>query len=881
MMYRLKLIGNFRWVIVSLLMMAGAYYSFGQIVISGQVMDAEGKPLSRASVTMMKDTSSIANFVYSNDKGEFHKELTSQPYSLCASYLGYSKECIVFDDRERYVFVLEATGFVMKDVVVQEKDYGVRLKRDTTIFKADSFRDSTEFNVEDLLSKLPGITVESSGEIKWYNEPIKLMLIEDSDFLGNQYTIGSRNLRANTVETIEVIENYQVGSVRKNAGKTNETVINLRLKEEYKNVLAGSNIIEAGYNKELKFYHHANLFFISPSVKSLLLSNNTNIGSGYDVFSLFRMFDNTDYNHHHKLYESNLSPVSIQAAGINTSNYVNARQFFNTLRNDFNIGKNSKLQLNSIIQADRDQQFNIQETYTTNDSTVYRNVFSTQTHYKKHIQDHQLKFVHDTEKVFYESNVFYSFIRHRGGYEVSRDDLASRFSPDIDKHSVYVVQKLYLPIHQKINQINEVQYQNINSDERLQALSRDYAPYFGVDTLSGFEQDYHHIRQWLNAYSGVSISGKKLSHEAGLTYNFQAIDGAVDQRLSNPQWGVPSKPSDSYVHTMSLRYMQQYQITSKLNSTITAIGRSYSGNQITYKNGGLISSRTVYKKNASTSVTLFGRYSSSLSGVQQLQNLSMIVDNYAALHQRVQDNLTQHFLVSANYSGGNPFKRKTWGSYLSYSSSRHDYILQTGFDGSTLVLSSLLAPSSSQTQFRVNYSDYFVKTKTSLTVRLNGSLGHGYISLNDHLAPYNTKGGNLNLKLNQYLMRGFILGANYVYGQNSFKYVESQNTAFNTQHRLSMKANWRTPVFQIEANYGTLYNRIDGHNLKPLSDLHLASYISLTPDRSKPIRLTIEAFNLLNNRLQNEIFHQTSSLTYINQIETIGFMFLVGIDHNF
>ncbi len=877
----MRLLWSTRWALFVLIVIALPDTICSQVMISGKVIDKEGKPLSHASVVMMKDSVSIANFAYTDDKGIFQKEMATPPYNLCATYLGYSKECLPYDGRKEYVFVLEATGFMMKDVVVQEKDYGVRVKRDTTIFNADSFRDSTEFNVEDLLSKLPGITVESSGQIKWYNEPIKLMLIEDSDFLGSQYTIGSRNLRAQTVETIEVIENYQVGSVRKNAGKTNETVINLRLKEDYKNIVAGSNIIEAGYSKELKFNHHANVFFISSKIKSLLLSNNTNIGSGYDVFSMFRMFDNTGYNHHHKLYETNLSPVSIMAAGIDASNYVNARQFFNTLRNDFNVGKKSKLQLNSIIQADSDNQFNIQDAYTTNDSTAYRNLFSSQTHYKKHIQDHQLKFVHDTEKVFYESNIFYSFIRHKGGYEVTRDDQASRFTPDIDKHSVYTVQKLYLPIHEKINLINEVEYQYINGDERLQSMSSDYALYFGLDTLRGFEQDYHHNRQWLNAYSGVSVSGKRLSHEAGLTYNFQGIEGVVQQRFLAPQWSMQSKPSDTDLQTVSLRYSQQYQITPKLNSTFIAIGRSYDSSMFTHKYGGLISNRIKYDKNNTRSVTFYGRYASSLSEVQQLQNLSMIIDNYAAQHQSVQDELSKHFYISVNYADGNPYKRNTWGSYLSYRLSRHDYILQTSFNGSTLVLSSLLAPSSSQTQFRFNYSDYFVKTKSSITVRLNGNFGHGYISMNEQLAPFHTKGGNLNLKLNQYVISGLIFEADYLFGQNNFEYEGSQNTAMNIRHYLSLKANWRTPVFRIEANYATSFNKIDGRQLNPLSDLHLTGYISLTPERSKPIMLSVKVLNILNNKLQNSIFHQTSSLTYINQIETIGFMFLIGVDHNF
>lgn len=54
-----------------------------------------------------------------------------------------------------------------------ESKQPIRIKNDTTTYNPDAFKDGTERVVEDLIKKLPGMSVEENGEIKFKGKSIK------------------------------------------------------------------------------------------------------------------------------------------------------------------------------------------------------------------------------------------------------------------------------------------------------------------------------------------------------------------------------------------------------------------------------------------------------------------------------------------------------------------------------------------------------------------------------------------------------------------------------------------------------------------------------------------------------------------------------------
>jgi len=121
----------------------------------------------------------------------------------------------------------------------------IRIKGDTTVYTADSFKVRPGANVEELLRRLPGIQVGKNGEITAMGERVKKVLVDGEEFFGTDPGIATKNLRADVVKEVEVFDKKsdQAEFTGIDDGVKDKT-INLKLKEDKKNGYFGK--IEAG-----------------------------------------------------------------------------------------------------------------------------------------------------------------------------------------------------------------------------------------------------------------------------------------------------------------------------------------------------------------------------------------------------------------------------------------------------------------------------------------------------------------------------------------------------------------------------------------------------------------------------------------------------------
>lgn len=135
------------------------------------------------------------------------------------------------------------TAFNLKNIVLPPKSISLNeveiiaykdkmyYKGDTLMFTADSFKVKQDATVEDLLKKLPGVKVDAQGKITVQGKEVSQVLVDGDEFFGSDPTIATKNLNANTVETVQVYEKKS-----EDAESKDETVkvLNLQLKEEAK-----------------------------------------------------------------------------------------------------------------------------------------------------------------------------------------------------------------------------------------------------------------------------------------------------------------------------------------------------------------------------------------------------------------------------------------------------------------------------------------------------------------------------------------------------------------------------------------------------------------------------------------------------------------------
>ncbi|MCH5597601.1 hypothetical protein [Niabella ginsengisoli] len=71
----------------------------------------------------------------------------------------------------------------LMDEVIVKTGAPIRIKGDTTIYTADSFKVREGANVEELLRKLPGVQVDRNGEITALGEKVERFLVDGEEFL--------------------------------------------------------------------------------------------------------------------------------------------------------------------------------------------------------------------------------------------------------------------------------------------------------------------------------------------------------------------------------------------------------------------------------------------------------------------------------------------------------------------------------------------------------------------------------------------------------------------------------------------------------------------------------------------------------------------------
>ncbi len=128
-------------------------------------------------------------------------------------------------DRNVY---LQPQSSELAEVIV--RPVTVREKGDTLIYNVDAIRNISDRTIEDVIARLPGISI-SGGQISYNGEPINRFYIEGLDGLGGNYSIATKNIRAEDVNSIDLYENHEPRQVVRDRSLSKNAALNIRLKK--------------------------------------------------------------------------------------------------------------------------------------------------------------------------------------------------------------------------------------------------------------------------------------------------------------------------------------------------------------------------------------------------------------------------------------------------------------------------------------------------------------------------------------------------------------------------------------------------------------------------------------------------------------------------
>jgi len=108
-----------------------------------------------------------------------------------------------------------------------------KLSGDTIEYKASAYVIQPNDDLEALLRKLPGVNIDKDGRIYAQGDTVKKLLVDGEEFFGDDPKLGSRNLRADGIDVIQIF--FRVSDQATFTGiddKVRIKTINVKLKKE-------------------------------------------------------------------------------------------------------------------------------------------------------------------------------------------------------------------------------------------------------------------------------------------------------------------------------------------------------------------------------------------------------------------------------------------------------------------------------------------------------------------------------------------------------------------------------------------------------------------------------------------------------------------------
>ena len=230
-----------------------------------------------------KATKGMDSYAITNDKGKYVLDLkVNTTYTVNVSFLGMKStqiEIVTSNVNIKKNIVLE-DGAVELDGVEIVREMPVSIKGDTIVYNADSFKSGTERKLEDVLKKLPGVEVNSDGEIEVEGKKVTKLMVEGKDFFDGDTKLGVKNIPADAIDKIQVLRNYNENSILKGVENNQDNVaMNIKLKSGKKNFWFGDMTAGIGVGMlDSRYLINPKLFYYSPKYSINLITNFNNIG---------------------------------------------------------------------------------------------------------------------------------------------------------------------------------------------------------------------------------------------------------------------------------------------------------------------------------------------------------------------------------------------------------------------------------------------------------------------------------------------------------------------------------------------------------------------------------------------------------------------------
>jgi hypothetical protein len=253
--------------------------------LTGAVRDTSGNSISGASVMLSNlKGSSVLAFALTDQNGRFHLHITkdSDSFMIRIDHIEYTSFFKLID-RPMHgdsTVLNECTLFgsvkEMQEINIKVPPLSYRISSDTLEFRAKAYKTPETRKVEDLFKNIQGFQLTDDGKVFFMGKEVDRILFDGEDLTDRNYRLLSKNLNADLVDRVQVIDNYHPDRLIQTIYRSGKIAVNLTIDSSFKFRLSGTVSVASSGNRNVT---DGNLVFPGKSVKALTFLNYNDIGS--------------------------------------------------------------------------------------------------------------------------------------------------------------------------------------------------------------------------------------------------------------------------------------------------------------------------------------------------------------------------------------------------------------------------------------------------------------------------------------------------------------------------------------------------------------------------------------------------------------------------
>ncbi len=273
----------------SLLIFSMLFIAFNTLaqsrVVSGSIADTVGAPLADVYVKLKSATDSVTAVTNATGKFRF-PAVTSTSFLITTTTIGYESfsQQYAIGSSTGTAFIIDPIKLKVQinqlNEVVVVSVTPVIIKEDTVEYKASAYKVREGAPVEDVIKKLPGVTVDKDGNVTAQGKEVKRLRVNGKDYFGGDIITATQNLPADIIDNIQIIDDYgdraNVTGIKEGES---EKILNINIQKGKNKGNFGNGNLAAGTEERYAARISANNFKEDRQLSLVASLNNTNANS--------------------------------------------------------------------------------------------------------------------------------------------------------------------------------------------------------------------------------------------------------------------------------------------------------------------------------------------------------------------------------------------------------------------------------------------------------------------------------------------------------------------------------------------------------------------------------------------------------------------------